>query len=114
MDVVRVRDLEAVRAARPDKPAKVNLFQTARFFADVWVLSPGQAQAAHRHEREDKLVQVLSGVALARTGAQTHRLRAGQLLFCPAGEEHTLENPGAEDLRVLVVMTPHPKPPAGA
>lgn len=109
----RVKDVEAVRAGRPEGTAKVNLFQTARFFADVWVLRPGQAQAPHRHEREDKLVHVLSGAARARTGAQEHRLRAGQLLFCPAGEEHDLRNEGPDDLRVLVVMTPHPRPPAG-
>lgn len=108
----RVKDAEAVREGRTDKPAKVNLFETARFFADVWVLRPGQAQAPHRHEREDKLYAVLSGRGRARTGTREHEVRAGHVVFCPAGEDHAVENPGPEDLRLLVFMAPHPKPRA--
>lgn len=111
MDRSRVKDTTSIREGRPDKPAKVNLFQTSRFFADVWVLRPGQGQATHRHEREDKLVHVLSGSGHARSGAGEHVLTPGSMLFCPASEDHSLENRGDEDLRVLVFMAPHPKPP---
>lgn len=108
----RVKDLDAVREGRADKPAKVNLFETARFFADVWVLRAGQAQAPHRHEREDKLYQVLSGRGRVRTGEREHDVRAGHVVFCRAGEDHAVSNPGPEDLRLVVFMAPHPKPPA--
>lgn len=108
----RVKDVEALREGRAEKPAKVNLFETPRFFADVWVLREGQAQTPHRHEREDKLYQVLSGHARVRTGGREHAVRAGHVVFCPAGEDHAVENPGPGDLRLLVFMAPHPKPPA--
>jgi quercetin dioxygenase-like cupin family protein len=111
MNPPRVRDIETVRQGRDDKPAKENLFQTARFFADVWVLRPGQSQSLHRHAGEDKLYQVLSGRGRATVGAERHEVRAGHLVFCPAGEDHAVENPGPDDLRLLVFMAPHPKPP---
>lgn len=112
MATLRVRDTSAVRATRPDKPAKVNLFETARFFADVWVLRPGQTQAPHRHEREDKLYHVLSGRGRVLSGVEEHEVGPGQLAFCPAGEDHGVTALGPEDLRLLVIMAPHPKPPA--
>src|SRR5262245_33494907 len=49
MSDARVKHLDHVREGRADKPAKVNLFETARFFADVWVLRAGQAQTPHLH-----------------------------------------------------------------
>ena len=113
MAAERVKDVEAVREGRPDKPLKVNLFETARFFADVWVLKAGQAQTPHRHAGEDKLYQVLSGVGRVTSGGRVHDVRAGHVVFCPAGEDHAVENPGPGDLRLLVFMAPHPRPPAG-
>jgi quercetin dioxygenase-like cupin family protein len=111
MNRSRLADTDIVRATRPDKPAKHNLFETARFFADVWVLAPGQAQSAHRHATEDKLYQVLSGRGRVTSGAERHDVRAGHVVFCPAGDDHAVENPGPDDLRLLVFMAPHPKPP---
>jgi quercetin dioxygenase-like cupin family protein len=105
----RVKDLAAFREGRADKLAKANLFETERFFADVWVLKAGQSQTPHRHDREDKLYQVLSGRGRVRTGAEEHDVGAGAVVFCPAGEEHAVTNPGPEDLRLFVFMTPHPR-----
>lgn len=114
MAAERVRDTTPITQSRADKPAKVTLFETARFFCDVWVLRPGQAQAPHLHAGEDKLYQVLSGRARATSGTHVLEVGPGQVVFCPAGELHGIEALGPEDLRVLVVMTPHPRPPAAA
>ena len=114
MDHPNWKDTEALRASRPDKPAKTTLFETARFFADVWVLAPGQSQAAHRHASEDKLYHVLSGRGRALTAGVWLDVQPGQTVFCPAGDDHALTNPGPENLRVLVFMAPHPRPPATA
>ncbi len=112
MTAPRVRDTNVVRDSNPEKLAKVNLFESARLFADVWVLRPGQSQAPHRHEREDKLYHVLSGRGRVRSGAEEHDVGPGQLAWCPAGEDHGVTALGPDDLRLLVVMAPHPKPPA--
>ena len=112
MDTRRVLDTNAIREGRADKPAKVNLFETARFFADVWVLRPGQAQAPHLHRGEDKCYHVLSGRGRVTSGAALAEVGPGEIVFCPAGEEHGVVNPGPDDLRLLVIMAPHPRPPA--
>jgi quercetin dioxygenase-like cupin family protein len=105
-------DLTAVRGAVPGKMRKVSLFETARCFADVYVLGPGQSQAAHVHAGSDKVYTVLSGRGTVRVGEVVHAVREGHAVFCPAGASHAVENAGPEDLRLLVFMAPHPKPPA--
>jgi mannose-6-phosphate isomerase-like protein (cupin superfamily) len=107
-----VRDLAAITGGSPDKMRKVNVFETARFFCDVYVLRPGQAQAPHAHAASDKVYAVLSGAGAIRVGAERHDVRAGHAVVCPAGSDHGVENTGAKDLRLLVFMAPHPKPPA--
>jgi mannose-6-phosphate isomerase-like protein (cupin superfamily) len=104
-----MRDTTEVVEGRADKPAKTNLFQTPRFFADVWVLRPGQAQKAHRHAGEDKCYHVLSGRGVVASGAESIPVGPGQIVFCPAGEDHGVRNEGPEDLRLLVFMAPHPE-----
>ena len=46
---MEVRQVDQVGVFRADKMAKTNLFETPRFFCDVYCLAPGQAQAPHAH-----------------------------------------------------------------
>jgi mannose-6-phosphate isomerase-like protein (cupin superfamily) len=105
----RIRDTNAFVEGSDEKLAKHNLFETPRFFADVYVLRPGQAQRAHVHGGEDKCYHVLSGRGVVTSGAERFAVGPGQIVFCPAGEEHGVENDGREDLRLLVFMAPHPR-----
>jgi mannose-6-phosphate isomerase-like protein (cupin superfamily) len=107
-----LKDSAAVVGATPGKMRKANLFETPRFFCDVYVLGPGQSQPPHAHAGSDKVYAVLSGEGSVRVGDQAFAVRAGHAVHCPAGAEHGVENPGPEDLRLLVFMAPHPKPPA--
>src|SRR5262249_34530599 len=61
-DAMQVADLSARRFA-PEGLQKLNLFQTPRFFADVYCLEVGQEQKAHAHEGSDKVYCVLEGRA---------------------------------------------------
>jgi mannose-6-phosphate isomerase-like protein (cupin superfamily) len=110
MDILR--DASEVVGSSPDRMRKVNLFETGRFFLDVYVLAPGQAQTPHAHAGSDKVYAVLSGRGAVRVGERRVEVRAGHAVLCPAGAEHGVENAGPEDLRLLVFMAPHPKPPA--
>jgi mannose-6-phosphate isomerase-like protein (cupin superfamily) len=105
------KDAAAVVGGADAKMRKANLFETRRFFCDVYVLAPGQSQAPHAHADSDKLYAVLSGRGTVRVGVERHEVRAEHVVLCPAGSEHGVENPGPEDLRLLVFMAPHPKPP---
>jgi mannose-6-phosphate isomerase-like protein (cupin superfamily) len=105
-----VKDVAAVVGSIPEKMRKVNLFETPRFFCDVYVLGPGQSQAPHAHEASDKVYVGLSGRGVAVVGERRIDLAAGTAVLCPAGAPHGVENHGEGDLRLLVFMAPHPKP----
>lgn len=110
--MARMRDTTTITEAREDKLAKHNLFETANFFADVYVLRPGQAQAVHTHAGEDKCYHVLAGRGRITSGEEVHEAGPGVIVWCPAGAPHGIENADAhEDLRALVFMAPHPRPP---
>ena len=91
-----------------EKMQKVSLFQTDRFFFDLYCLKPGQAQKTHSHAGSDKIYYVLSGRATVRVGMEQRELAAGQAVLAPAGEEHGVANASADPLTVLVFMAPKP------
>ena len=109
-----VRDFGGVAGGTPGKMRKVTLFETPRFFADVYVLLPGQSQSPHAHAGADKVYACLAGRGVVRVGKDAVPVRAGVAVHCAAGVEHGVENDGREELRLLVFMAPHPRPPAGA
>jgi quercetin dioxygenase-like cupin family protein len=104
---IDVRRLD-VRRFDPAKLQKLNLFSTPRFFMDVYCLEPGQAQKPHQHDDADKVYAVLEGSVLARIGAESASLGAGEAVLAPAGVDHGVENPGPGRAAVLVFMAPRP------
>jgi mannose-6-phosphate isomerase-like protein (cupin superfamily) len=97
-----------VRRYDPAKMQKINVFETPRFFCDVYCLEPGQAQKPHRHEGSDKVYAVLEGEVRASIGPESALLAAGDAVLAPAGVDHALENPGPGRAAVLVFMAPRP------
>jgi hypothetical protein len=53
--MIEVKSFAALRRFSPEKLQKLNLFETERFFCDVYCLEPGQEQKAHAHPGSDKL-----------------------------------------------------------
>ncbi len=90
------------------KMQKINLFETPRFFCDVYCLEPGQSQKPHKHDDADKIYAVLEGTVLARVGGESASLGAGDSVLAPAGLDHGLENQSAGRAAVLVFMAPRP------
>jgi len=90
------------------KMQKLNLFETSRFFLDVYCLEPGQAQRPHRHETADKVYVVLEGEVLVRIGEESATVGAGSAALAPAGLDHGVENPGPARAALLVFMAPRP------
>lgn len=110
MDIVR---LEELREFDPGKMRKNNLFETARFFCDLYCLEPGQSQAPHTHDGSDKVYIVLEGEGTFRIGDEEAALEAGEAVLAASGVVHGVVNDGPERLVCLVLMAPHPKPPTG-
>jgi hypothetical protein len=89
MDVKQLADFQAFSK---EKLQKHSVFQSGRFFLDVYCLAPGQAQKPHRHATSDKVYH-----------------GPGSTLFAPAGTEHGVVNDGPDNARLLVLMTPPPE-----
>jgi len=92
-----------------DKMKKNGLFATERCFCDVYAFEPGQSQSGHRHAGSDKIYYVLQGSGEFSVDAERRTLGTGNVVFCPAGSQHAVTNPGPDRLAVLVFMAPPPK-----
>ena len=90
-----------------EKMKKNSIFQTNRFFCDIYCFEPGQEQKGHIHGEQDKVYLVLEGQGTFRVGAETQILEAGQGTLAPAGEEHGVKNHTSGRLRVLVFVAPN-------
>ncbi len=105
MSFVNVRERIAFRA---DKMNKINLFDEAQMFMDVYCLEPGQAQKPHAHAGAAKTYFVLEGEGVFQVGEEERKLGAGHAILAPAGIDHGVRNEGPERLVVLVSMAPNP------
>jgi quercetin dioxygenase-like cupin family protein len=104
---IEIKKLD-VRRFDAAKMQKINLFETPRFFCDVYCLEPGQAQKPHQHEGADKVYAVLEGTVEARVGDERAALGPGEAVLAPAGIDHGLENVSSARAAVLVFMAPRP------
>jgi mannose-6-phosphate isomerase-like protein (cupin superfamily) len=104
---IEIKKLD-VRRFDAAKMQKINLFETPRFFCDVYCLEPGQAQKPHKHDDADKVYAVLEGEVRARVGDEIVTVGVGGAVLAPAGIDHGLENASAARAAVLVFMAPRP------
>lgn len=95
----------------PAKMVKLNLFETERFFCDVYCLEPGQQQKQHAHEGNDKVYAVLEGKVIAQIAGEERELTQGEAVLVPAGDEHGVINRSEQRAALLVFMAPHPTAP---
>ncbi len=105
MDIVQLKDYQTFSG---EKMKKLNVFETPRFFCDVYCFEPGQFQKAHAHGDQDKLYFVLEGAGTFQVGLESQVLTEGQGTMASAGEEHGVVNHTDTRLRVLVFMAPNP------
>lgn len=91
-----------------EKMKKNNLFQTARFFCDIYCFEPGQEQKGHIHGEQDKVYLVLEGRGTFHVGSEKQVLGSGQGTMAPAGQEHGVKNHTNQRLKVLVFVAPNP------
>ena len=102
---IKRTDLRRFDAA---KMQKLTLFETERFFCDVYCLEAGQSQSPHAHADADKVYAVLEGTVNASVGEDDALLGVGDAVLAPAGRPHGIRNPGPGRAAVLVFMAPHP------
>ena len=105
MLVVIISDYQLFSA---DNMKKNNMYQTPRFFCDIYCFEPGQDQRGHVHGEQDKVYLVLEGQGTFQVGSEKQVLGPGQGTMAPAGEEHGVKNHTGQRLKVLVFVAPNP------
>jgi quercetin dioxygenase-like cupin family protein len=105
MDAKHVPSFKAFNA---QKMQKVNLFETARMFCDIYCFEPGQEQKTHTHDGSDKIYYVLEGSGTFDVGGERQELREHMIVMAPSGVEHGVVNTSNARLTVLVYMAPKP------
>jgi len=101
-------DTTGARRCDPAKLQKLNQFESAQMFCDVYCLAPGQAQAPHAHAGATKFYFVLEGRGRFTVGAETRELGPGGLAWSAPDEEHGVANESDAPLVLLVAMAPNP------
>jgi len=101
-------DTRTILRFAADKMQKVNLFENAHMFCDVYCLEPGQAQKTHAHADATKFYYVIEGRVRATLGHETRDVGPGELVWSAPGEAHGVENASSERAVLLVAMGPNP------
>jgi quercetin dioxygenase-like cupin family protein len=91
-----------------DKMQKVPLFDSAKYFCDLYCLKPGQDQRVHSHAESDKIYFVLRGRGVFHIAGEEKELGTGEIVIAKPGQDHGVKNASNDDLVLLVFMTPRP------
>lgn len=105
---MKVINLSDYQKFSNEKMKKNNIFQTPRFFCDVYCFEPGQEQKGHVHNNQDKVYLVLEGNGTFQVGDEKQILGPGDGTIASAGEEHGVRNHTNARLKVLVFVAPNP------
>ncbi len=83
---------------------------SAKMFGDaagkimVSRLPAGASIGLHRHEDSSEINYVLAGTGKTVCGKEEESMEPGSCHYCPKGEEHSIQNTGAEDLVLFTVV----------
>jgi quercetin dioxygenase-like cupin family protein len=105
---MEVRKIDDLVHFSVDKMQKVPLFDSAKYFCDLYCLKPGQDQRIHSHTESDKIYFVLQGRGLFHIAGEERELSPGEAVIARPGQDHGVKNSAAEDLVLLVLMIPRP------
>jgi quercetin dioxygenase-like cupin family protein len=105
---MEVITLESLVRFSDEKMQKVPLFDSEKYFCDLYCLRPGQDQRIHTHSESDKIYLVVKGSGLFHIGGEERELKSGQAVIARPGETHGVRNAADQDLVLLVFMTPKP------
>lgn len=76
------------------------------FSAGVTILEPGEAHERHTHPDSEEILYFLGGTGVQTIADEEREVSAGELVYIPAGVEHSTRNTGWEPLRFLAVYGP--------
>ena len=105
---MNIRDIEELVRFSGEKMQKIPLFESPKYFCDLYCLKQGQDQRIHSHVGSDKIYFVLRGKASVHIAGEEVELSPGQAVIAKPEQAHGVKNTSPEDLVLLVLMIPRP------
>ena len=79
----------------------------AKRLAGIFVILPaGEQVPFHYHKTRESLIYILSGEGIEKVESEAFPVKAGDVLFIPADEKHTIINTSDKDIRYLEFYSP--------
>jgi mannose-6-phosphate isomerase-like protein (cupin superfamily) len=85
---------------------KEELKGKARLFARM-LLPPGSSIGYHRHDGEEEIFSIISGVATVNDDGVVFELGPGDAVLTIGGASHSIANQGSEPLEFMAVILPY-------
>jgi mannose-6-phosphate isomerase-like protein (cupin superfamily) len=70
------------------------------------ILPPGHAVTPHHHRQIEEIYYIVEGRGVMTVGDEQREVAAGDAVYVPRGQRHTLSNTGAEPIKLLLVCGP--------
>ncbi|MFL6216637.1 MAG: cupin domain-containing protein [Blastocatellia bacterium] len=70
------------------------------------ILPPGHAVTPHHHRQIEEIYYIVEGRGVMTVGNEQQEVAAGDAVYVPRGQRHTLANTGAEPIKLLLVCGP--------
>jgi mannose-6-phosphate isomerase-like protein (cupin superfamily) len=67
------------------------------------ILPPGAAVGKHFHRETEEVYYILSGTGEMTVGEETAEVSAGDAVYIPVNNVHTLKNTGGEPMKIMLV-----------
>lgn len=69
-------------------------------------LERGNAVAPHHHRHTEEVYYILRGTGEMTVGRETKPVAAGDAIFIPIGQRHSLRNTGCSNMKILLICGP--------
>ncbi len=70
------------------------------------ILPAGASVGRHHHQVTEEIYYILEGAGRMTVGDEARAVEAGDAVFIPRGQTHTLENTGPTPMTILLVCGP--------
>ena len=109
MKIIKVEDLCKIVNPTPDQPHRPEIKLDGDGFKNLGgmfgLLIPKSQVPYHYHVNRESVIVAISGEAIEVINEKETPIKAGDILFIPAGERHTTINRSREDFRYLEYFT---------
>ena len=115
MKVFKTRDYQSMDNPTPKEPYRPEILTSdhgAQNLGGMFaILAPNTQVPYHYHNNRESVISVISGEGIEIMDGEEHTIKAGDIIFIPAGVKHATLNNTDQELRYIEFYT---HPPLGS